>query len=238
MKPDEVDTCSSYFAPRGRWESMGVKAGNLASERFITTGSGKFFRNIEHSPSENIGIVEINPEGSAWRIVWGLEGGAKPTSEFPSHFMNHSVRKEVTGNKNRLIYHAHTPNLIALTYVLPLTARDFTRSLWESATECPVVFPNGVGVVPWMAPGGAEIALATSQVMRVYTAAVWAHHGLFCSGSDFDETFGLMHTIEEAANIRIKVLSTGLPIRQTITSVDLRKIASEFKVDLNPEFLD
>ena len=35
----------------------------------------------------------------------------------------------------RVIYHAHTPNLIAMTYVLPLTARDFTRALWQSATE-------------------------------------------------------------------------------------------------------
>ena len=45
-----------------------------------------------------------------------------------------------------------------MTYILPLTARDFTRALWKSATECPVVFPGGVGVVPWMVPGGRDIA--------------------------------------------------------------------------------
>ena len=50
-----------------------------------------------------------------------------------------------------------------MTYILPLTARDFTRALWKSATECPVVFPDGVGVVPWMVPGGRDIALATSE---------------------------------------------------------------------------
>ena len=43
---------------------------------------------------------------------------------------------------------------IALTLVLPLDDKVFTRELWESATECPVVFPDGVGVVPWMVPGG------------------------------------------------------------------------------------
>jgi rhamnulose-1-phosphate aldolase len=217
---------------------MGVQAKNLANERFITTGSGKFFRNIEQSAAENIGVVEINSEGDSWRIVWGLEAGAVPTSEFPSHFMNHSIRKEATGGQNRVIYHAHTPNLIALTYILPLNAKEFTQALWQSATECPVVFPEGVGVVPWMVPGGTEIAKATSEIMKKYPAAVWAHHGLFCSGKDFDETFGLMHTIEEAANIRLKVLSSGRPILQTITSGNLRQIAEAFNLKLNEEFLD
>lgn len=31
------------------------------------------------------------------------------------------------------------------------------------ATECLVVFPDGVGVVEWMVPGGKEIAIATSE---------------------------------------------------------------------------
>ena len=44
----------------------------------------------------------------------------------------------------------------ALTCVLPLTARDFTHALWKSAAERPVVFPEGVGVVPWMVPCVAD----------------------------------------------------------------------------------
>ena len=65
-----------------------------------------------------------------------------------------------------MIYHCHATNVIALTYILPLTDRDFTRALWQSATECPVVFPEGVGVCPWMVPGGADIAMATSELMK------------------------------------------------------------------------
>ena len=189
-------------------------------------------------PAHNIGIVEIDSAGGAWRIVWGLEDGAKPTSEFPSHFMNHSVRAAATEGVYRVIYHAHTPNLIAMTYVLPLTARDFTRALWQSATECPVVFPGGVGVVPWMGPGGADIAIATSELMKQYDAAVWAHHGLFCSGPDFDTTFGLMHTIEKAAQIWVLAQSAGQgKICQTISDDNLRAIAGEFGVTLNEAFL-
>ena len=56
--------------------------------------------------------------------------------------------------------------VIALTLVLPLDDKVFTRELWESATECPVVFPDGVGVVTWMVPGGREIAVKTAELMK------------------------------------------------------------------------
>lgn len=138
-----------------------------------------------------------------------------------------------------MIYHAHPINVIAMTFVCPLDARYFTRALWKAMTECIVVFPSGVGVVPWMVPGGAEIAKATSELMKKYEAAVWAQHGLFVSGPDFDIAFGLAHTIEKSAEIYVKVLSmSGGLIRQTITDDDLRAIARDFGVTLNEEFLD
>ena len=240
MTAEDVKACRPYFDAEPRaWVKMGVQAENLAGEYFITTGSGKYFRNVILDPAANIGIVEINEAGDSWRIVWGLEGGARPTSEFPTHFMNHSVRKAATNGTNRVIYHCHATNVIALTYVLPLTDRDFTRPLWQSATECPVVFPEGVGVCPWMVPGGSAIALATSEKMKTFQAAVWAQHGLFVSGPDYDTAFGLAHTIEKSAEIYVKVLSMGGGIiRQTITDDDLRAIARDFGVTLNEKFLN
>lgn len=238
MKTGDVAACRPYFTKPREWTEMGVTADNLAGEYFITTGSGKYFRNVVIDPSDSFGIVEINDKGDSWRIVWGLENGAVPTSEFPSHFMNHCVRKEATKGENRVIYHCHATNVIALTYILPLTARDFTRALWQSATECPVVFPEGVGICQWMVPGGSDIAIATSELMKSYQAAVWAHHGLFVSGPDFDIAFGLAHTIEKSAEIYMKVLSSGRPVRQTITDDQLRAIGHDFGVELNDAFLD
>lgn len=34
--------------------------------------------------------------------------------------MNHEVKKKLTNGRHRVIYHAHTTNTIALTFVLPL----------------------------------------------------------------------------------------------------------------------
>ena len=81
--------------------------------------------------------------------------------------------------------------------------------------------------------------MATSKLMKHYQAAVWAQHGLFASGPDFDITFGLAHTIEKSAEIYVKVLSMGGGIiRQTITDDDLRAIAHDFGVTLNEKFLN
>ena len=135
-----------------------------------------------------------------------------------------------------MIYHAHTTNIIALTFVLPLKDEVFTRELWEMATECPVVFPDGVGVVGWMVPGGSKIAVATSELMKKYDVAIWAHHGMFCSGEDFDLTFGLMHTVEKSAEILVKMLSMRPDKLQTITAQNFRDLAVDFHVNLPEKF--
>lgn len=242
MTDEEVTSCKSYFSEEpGAWVNMGVQADNLRGAYFVTTGSGRYMRNVPDDIIHNVGIVQINDEGDSWRIVWGLKDGGKPTSEFPSHFMNHSVRVEATGGACRVIYHAHPDNVIALTKVMPLDAREFTRALWKAMTECIVVFPMGVGVVPWMVPGGVDIANATSELMKTYDAAVWAQHGLFCSGPDFDTTFGLMHTIEKAAKIHGQALMMNNgsgEFMNTITDEGLRDIARDFNLVVNEEFLD
>lgn len=236
----EVAEMKPFFDAEPRpWVNMGVVGENLAGSFFISTGSGKFFRNVDIYPEESLGVVEINDKGDSYRIVWGLVNGGRPTSEFPSHFMNHSVRVKATNGQCRVIYHAHPENIIAMTYFTPLTDRDFSRILWKSATECPVVFPGGVGVVEWMVPGGADIAMATCKKMEEFDAAVWAHHGLFASGPDFDITFGLMHTIEKAAEIyNLAMAASGGKFLQTIEDHQLQAIAVEFGVELRKDFLD
>lgn len=151
--------------------------------------------------------------------------------------MNHEIKKEVSNNKHRVIYHCYPANIIALTFVLPLDYKIFTRELWEMATECTVVFPDGIGIVEWMVPGGRDIAIATSKLMNRFNAVIWAHHGLLCSGEDYDITFGLAHTIEKSAEILVKVMSITNNKRQTITPQNFRDLAVGFKVNLSEEFL-
>lgn len=237
IKPEEVDSIKENFTTDRDWAPIGTSVPGLAGEYFMVTGSGKFFRNVILDPEANICIVELDKKGENYRILWGLNRGGRPTSELPSHLMNHEVKKAVTNGAHRVIYHCHATNLIALTFVLPLDDKVFTRELWEMATECPVVFPEGVGVVGWMVPGGRDIAVATSKLMKDYNVAIWAHHGVFCSGEDFDLTFGLAHTVEKSAEILVKMLSMRPDKLQTITTQNFRDLAKDFHVTLPEKFL-
>lgn len=237
IRENEIDMVRDDLK-EGEWKKVGASVPDLAGEYFLITGTGKFFRNISLKPEECIGIIELDDCGENYRICWGFDENNAPTSELPSHLMNHEVKKKVSNGKNRVIYHAHPANVIALTFVLPLDDKTFTLKLWEMMSECAIVFPKGVGVVGWMVPGKRDIAVATSKVMKEYDAAIWAHHGIFVSGEDFDLAFGLLHTIEKAAEILVKVMSMKAEIRQTITSDEIRMIAKEFNVELREEFLD
>lgn len=236
VREEEVEQVRENFEPKA-WQPIGTTVPKLAKEYFLVTGSGKYFRNVILDPEDSICMIELDEKGEQYRIVWGLVNGGKPTSELPSHLMNHEVKKEASNGKHRVIYHAHTTNVIALTFVLPLRDEVFTRELWEMATECPVVFPDGIGVVPWMVPGGRKIAEATSELMKKYDVAIWAHHGMFASGEDFDLTFGLMHTVEKSAEILVKMLSMRPDKLQTITVQDFRDLAKDFNVTLPKRFL-
>ncbi len=237
LKPEEVEGIKTRLSDNGEWTPIGVSVPGLAGEYFLVTGSGKYFRNIIVDPEACIAIIELDDKGENYRLRWGLVEGGVPTSELPSHLMNHEVKKRVTDGRHRVIYHAHTTNIIALTFILPLDDVIFTRELWEAATECPVVFPQGVGVVDWMVPGGRDIAVATSKLMEQYDVAVWAHHGMFCSGEDFDLTFGLLHTVEKSAEILIKIYSVSPRKLQTITPDNFRAVGKAFHVELPEKFL-
>jgi len=238
MTAGETRECRPWFDETGPWLPLGVSAPNLAHACFIVTGTNRYFQNIKGRPEENIGIAQLDGAGGAYRIVWGLTVGHMPTSEFPTHVLNHSVRVAATRGASRVIYHTHPVDVVALTFVLPVTAKAFSRALWQAMTECVIIFPEGVGVVPWMVCGDTEIALATAREMERFAAVIWAQHGIFCAGEDFDSTFGMMHAIDKAAQIVLRVMSSGLPVLQTITDDNLRQVAGFFGRQINEEFLD
>ena len=181
-------------------------------------------------------IIELNGDGSGYRIVWGLKNGGMPTSELPSHLANLEVLK-TRDPEMRVVYHCHPVNIIALTFVLPLDSRVFTREIFEMITECAFVFPEGIGIVPWEVCGGRKIGELTAEVMKKQDVAVWAHHGAFCCGRDFDLAFGLMHTVEKAAEILVKVLSMSPEKLNTITPENLRELNEPFNIHVNEDFL-
>jgi rhamnulose-1-phosphate aldolase len=224
------------FLAGDRVVEIGETVAELAGQYFLVTGSGKYFRNVQLDPEENLGVIEVLADGKTARLLWGFRGMAVPTSELSAHLKSHRSRQAVTQGVSRVIMHCHATNLIALSYVLDLSSAALTRALWEMSTECLVVFPDGVGVLPWMVPGTVSIGAATAVAMQKHPLVLWPFHGIFGSGATLDEAFGLIDTAEKAAEVLVKVLSMGGK-KQSITSQQLKDLGARFNVQPMPEAL-
>ena len=123
-----------------------------------------------------------------------------------------------------------------MTFVHTLDEREFTRTLWRMCTECIVVFPDGLNVLPWMVCGTNEIGEATAEKMTTARLVVWGQHGIYGAGADLDETFGLIETAEKAAELYLKI--AHLPRLNTITDEQLHLLEDHFKVKAREGWLD
>ncbi len=212
----------------------GFAAPSLDGRYFLVTGTGKYFKNVPYDPAANLGVVRLSEGGETAELLWGFTDGGKFTSEFPAHMMSHAARLTVDP-LNRVVMHCHPGNLLAMTYVHDLDEVLFTRTLWQMCTECIVVFPDGVNVLPWMLCGTNEIGEATAEKMRTARLVVWAQHGIYGAGKDLDETFGLIETAEKAAEIYMKI--AHLPLKNTITDGQMHQLEERFGVKARDGYL-
>lgn len=214
---------------------LGFDATPLIGEIFIVTGTGKYFKNVDLDPEPNLGIVRIASDGKTAELLWGYSDGGKFTSEFPAHLMSHIARRSVDPD-NRVVMHCHPTHTLAMNYVHELDEKKITHTLWEMCTECIVVFPDGVGVLPWMLCGTNSIGEATAEKMKEFRLVIWGMHGIYGAGKTMDETFGLIETVEKAAQIYI--LTAHLPRINTIRDDQMVELAEFFGVTYRKDFLN
>ena len=233
LDPDEV---AEYLDLNNviRTIPTGFVANDLIGKIFIVTGTGKYFKNVEFDPETNLGIIRIAKDGTTAELLWGYKDGGRFTSELPAHLMSHMARLK-QDPENRVVLHCHPTNTLAMNYVHELDDKKFTHTLWQTCTECIVVFPDGVGVLPWMLCGNNEIGEATVKKMEEYRIVVWGLHGLYGAGKDIDEAFGLVETVEKAA--QLYMISAHLPRINTITDDQLREVAKGFNLKFREDFL-
>lgn len=214
---------------------LGFTAGELKGKYFLVTGTQKYFKNVEGDEENNLGLFRISQDGKEGELLWGYADGGKPTSELPAHLMSHTARLRVDP-ENRVVMHSHPTNTLAMTYVHALDSDQFTHTLWQMSTECIVVFPEGVEVLPWMLCGTNEIGLATAEKMKNVRVVVWSMHGIYGAGKTLDETFGLVETVEKAATVYM--LTSHLPRINTIRDEELKCLADYFGVTYRKGIID
>ncbi|MBU5365416.1 rhamnulose-1-phosphate aldolase [Enterococcus devriesei] len=212
-----------------RKEALNFTIESLAGEIFLVTGSGKYFKHLHRNPAANLALIRVTEDGQYYELLWGLEGGDLPTSELASHLECHRVRL-AQDPQHRVILHTHATAISAMTFIHELEDKKFTKTLWQMITECLVVFPDGVAVLPWMVAGTQQLGKKSAEKMKDTRIVIWAHHGIMGAGQTMDDAFGLVETAEKAAAIYLQICSTRQAIRQSITDQQLWELADAFQV--------
>lgn len=211
----------------GEFYEINLDLSSLNNKYLLVTASGVYFKNVEKDLEKSLGIIKILDEGSKYQIVWGFKGDGRPSSELESHLLGHVARLSVNP-KNKIIMHSHPTNLIAMSFIHDLDEKEFTKTLWKMMTECIVVFPEGIGTLPWMVCGYGPIGGKTAEKLKDYRSVLWPMHGLFIAGDSVDDAFGLLETIEKAALLYIKINQKN--VINEISDLQLEELAKAFNV--------
>lgn len=175
--------------PVAREIRLPLSAPHLQGWRIIVTGSGRRLRDIASDPAANLGVVLVHPGGDAGTLYTSprcLFDGL--TSEWNSHLGVHDDTIARTDTNFHAVMHAQPPHLVYLSHVLEY--RDeayFNRRLLRWEPETIVNLPQGVGVLPFMVPGSAELMAANVAGLRTHRVVLWGKHGVM-SRSDISIT--------------------------------------------------
>lgn len=216
LDTDEIESIKSILENGGSEKTLPSPVVLPGGEYFLCTASGSYFMDIFENPKASLCIIQINEAGTGYTQLYGEN---LPTSELLCHLLCHSS----SGSETRAVYHSHPVAIAAMTFILPLTDKAFSYALWQTISEAAMVFPEGVGVLPWMPPGSKVLAGETSQKIREYNAVVWANHGLITTGKDLRDVYSLTETIEKAA--KIWLMYSGRTAVNTLSDKQLEELA-------------
>lgn len=234
LKDEEIAPYLQGFVVK-RKIGLPVTFKELAGKYFVISGTGKYFKNIKKNPEENLGLMRISDDGTYVSLLWGYSNGGTFTSEIAMHLSAHMQRLNA-GDDQRVVIHAHPANTVAMTHIHSWDEREFTMALWNMMTECIVIFPEGVAVLPWMVSSGNDIGTKSSEKFKDFRILVWALHGITATGTSLDEAFGLIETVEKAAEIYMKI--SGKQTREGIDKKMLMSIATVFGLEVRKDWLD
>jgi rhamnulose-1-phosphate aldolase len=209
-----------------------VSAPHLVGRRIIVTGSGRRLGDIATDPAANLGVVLVNPGGqtgtlhtSPRRLFDGL------TSEWNSHLGVHDDTIARADTNFHAVMHAQPPHLVYLSHVPEY--RDeayFNRRLLRWEPETIVNLPQGVGVLPFMLPGSAQLMEANVASLRTHRVVLWGKHGVMArSDISITRAADRIEYAETAARYEYMDLLAGQRA-EGLSRDEMREVVTAFNV--------
>ena len=188
---------------------LGITLPDLAGRYFVVKITGFRFRDLARKPEKGLLLVRISEKADAYHYIWGGEGpGSKPTAEFIPHL---KIQDFLHRNKQpeKAVLHTHPPHLIALTHLEDYGRESFNCFLWATHVGAKLFLPEGVGMVPFLRGGSAELADATAELFSKHRAVLWEKHGCTAIGSDIMDAFDTTDMLDTTAKVHLICKSAG-----------------------------
>jgi rhamnulose-1-phosphate aldolase len=152
----------------------------LAGKMLLVTGSGRRLREISQDPTANLGVVVVDEGGHTGRLHTSPHRlFTQLTSELNSHLAVHRDQVSLTGTNFHAIIHAQPPHLTYLSHIPRYQdERYLNQHILRWQPEMIVNLPEGVGYIPFLVPGSAQLMAATAEALRTHRVVVWAKHGV------------------------------------------------------------
>lgn len=207
-------------------------APHLAGGLVIVTGSGRRLRDIAADPAVNLGVVRVAPDGSSGTLHTSPRRlFERLTSEWNSHLAVHDDTAARTATNFHAVVHAQPPYLVYLSH-LPAYRNEahLSRRLLRWEPETIINLPAGIGILPFMLPGSAELQAANVASLRSHRIVVWSKHGVMAR-SDISVTRAVdrVEYAETAARYEYLDLANG-ERAEGLTLDELRAVVAAFEV--------
>ena len=159
----------------------------LAGWTVVVTGSGTRLRDVAEHPDRCLAVVVIGDDGvDATLHSAPARTYVRPTSEFNSHLGVHAeqvaARPELS---HHAIVHAQPPYLVALSHIPRLAdTLTFSRAITRWEPETIIQLPDGIGVIPYAAPGSDTLMAANVEQLCDRQIVLWCKHGVMVRSDD------------------------------------------------------
>lgn len=198
--------------PHTQMIELPVPAPDLAGATVIVTGSGRRLRDILTAPTANLACIVIEPGGRMGRMFTAPDSQFKRvTSEFNSHLAVHHDQMRSRDIGLHTVLHGQPLHLTYLSHLEEYQDEIYlNRHLLRWQPETILTFPEGIGILPFLLPGSAQLTVETMLALREHRVVIWSRHGVLSRADDsITHALDLIEYAETAAHYEYLNLTAG-----------------------------
>lgn len=183
----------SVLFPHMQAIELPYPAPELEGMMLIVTGSGRRLREIAEAPLANLACILVEAGGKTAKQFTSSQAQFKRvSSEFNSHLAVHADRMRASNIEVHTVLHGQPIHLTLLSHQAEYQDEKFlNQRLLRWQPETIFNMPEGIGVIPFLMPGSAQLVVETKLALRDHQIVVWARHGVMARADN-----SILHAVD------------------------------------------